>query len=374
MINCSITTSFLGCLVSAYLFWRYTWFFNMGAVLRSILIILFVLIGCIPLLVEYGFEKYLGRFYGFYRYTLYYIFIASIILFTLTIIGDIVLWGINKIHPLPVCYQCWVLPIYMILSVLVATYALYAGTSTPKIKTIDIASEKIHTAKKIAFLSDIHVHRVIDPDKVKEIVERTNAQNPDIIILGGDIVDDNTTKVKLVTELLKGLKAKNGIYFVTGNHEFYAGYKESVSELTSLGFKLLENSGVDKGDIYLAGIPDTFSGEQYGKHPDLQKALQNSKKSQYKLLISHTPNDFDMSEFDMEISGHTHGGQIFPFHIFAKFGNKYLSGMYKKANGSYIYVSNGAGQWGPQMRFLAPSEITILNFVPQTSVKKEKTK
>ncbi len=374
MITCSITTSFLGCLVSGYLFWRYSWFFDMGIFYRSITFILFMLIGCIPLLVEYGLEKYLSRFYGFYRYTLYYIFITSIILFTLTILGDIVLWAVNKWHPLPMCYQCWILPVYMVLAIIAATYALYAGTSTPKTKIVDVVSDKIHTEKKIAFLSDIHVHRVIDADKVKEIVERTNAQNPDIIILGGDILDDNTDKVRKITEILKGLKAKEGIYFVTGNHEFYAGYKASLEELESLGFKLLENNGENKGDIYIAGIPDTFSGAQYGKQADVQKALKNAKKEQYKLLVSHTPKDFETSDFDLEISGHTHGGQIFPFHIFAKLGNKYLSGMYQKANGSKIYVSNGAGQWGPQMRFLAPSEITILNFIPQTSIFKEKTK
>ena len=186
-------------------------------------------------------------------------------------------------------------------------------------------------------------------------------------------MDDDVSKIAPITELLKGLKAKQGIYFVTGNHEFYTGYYTTTNALNQLGFKFLENDGVSLGDIYIAGIPDTFSGKYYGKEVDLSKAFAAAQDGQFRLLISHTPTKFkDASAFDLEVSGHTHGGQIFPFHFFAKLHNQYLSGRYDLGNSSQIYVSNGAGQWGPQMRFLAPSEITLINLKPQekTNMKK----
>ena len=164
---------------------------------------------------------------------------------------------------------------------------------------------------------------------------------------------------------MKGLKAKEGIYFVTGNHEFYAGYKPTVETLKKLGFTFLENGGVSLEDIYIAGIPDTFSGHFYGKNADLEKTFAESGDNRYRILLSHTPTDFGrQNNFNLEISGHTHGGQIFPFHILTLLHNKYLAGLYKRENNAHIYVTRGAGQWGPQMRFLAPSEITVIKLTP----------
>lgn len=369
MVTCSITTSILGCIVTSYLFFRYTWCLNLPFASKATLFALFILIGCIPLLVSYNFENIFGKFYPTYRYALYYIFITCIILFTLTLVVDAVFWLISYtplIAKFGICCK-YLNHILIGTAFIFGAYALYEGTKVPTIKEISVASNKIITPKKIALLSDLHIHRVINPEKIRQIVEKTNAENPDIILLDGDIIDDDVQIVTNVSALLKGLKAKNGIYFVTGNHEFYAGYKETVEEMKKLGFEFLENDGVSVNeDLYVAGIPDLFSGASYGKNIDIEKTFAQAQPQQFKLLMSHTPADFaDKNNFDLEVSGHTHGGQIFPFHIFAKLHNKYLAGMYKMDNDAQIYVTRGAGQWGPQMRFLAPSEITIINLIPQ---------
>ena len=149
---------------------------------------------------------------------------------------------------------------------LFGAYALYAGTKIPDFKEITLSSPQINRKRTIVVLSDLHIHRVINPEKIKGIVAKTNAQNPDIILLAGDVIDDNVKSVSSTISLLKGLKAKEGIYFVTGNHEFYDGYKPTVETLKKLGFTFLENGGVSLEDIYIAGIPDTFSGHFYGKN------------------------------------------------------------------------------------------------------------
>lgn len=364
MITCEITTSVLGCLVTTYLFFRYTWCLELGLPLKAVILTLFLIVGCFPLLSGYNFEKILGPAYPFYRYTLYFIFIGSIILFTVTLISDAVLLLISYTPLLAkiknIC--CYINYFNIILAFVFTVSALYEGTKIPGLKELTLYSAKIKTEQKIAVLSDLHIHRTISPAKIKGIVDKTNAQNPDIILLAGDIIDDEAGKVSEITALLKGLKAKNGIYFVTGNHEFYAGYDETVNELKKLGFTFLENDGLlIDGNIYAAGIPDLFSGKSYGKEIDIRKAFEKSNAGEYRLLISHTPADFGTdNNFDLEVSGHTHGGQIFPFHVFAKLHNQYLAGLYPMDAQAQIYVSRGAGQWGPQMRFLAPSEITII--------------
>lgn len=365
MVTCSIATSILGCLVTTYLYFRYTWCMDIPA--KALIFAAFIVIGCIPLLVSYNFEKILGTAYPFYRNALYFIFIGCIILFTVTLISDAVMLLIAYtplIGKLKVIC-CHINTFNITLALIFTAWAMYEGVKVPAVKELTLSSSKISQPLKIAVLSDLHIHRTICPDKIKGIIEKTNAQNPDIILLAGDILDDDVNKISEISALLKNLKAPKGIYFVTGNHEFYTGYKETVDELQKLGFTFLENDGVMLNDnIYLAGIPDLFSGKDFGKNIDIRKAFQNSHEGQYRLLISHTPADFGVDNvFDLELSGHTHGGQIFPFHIFAKLHNHYLSGLYPMSDKTQIYVSNGAGQWGPQMRFLAPSEISIINLL-----------
>ena len=368
MVTCAVTTSFLGCLVTTCLYFRYTLCLNIGLLPRLLLFVPFLVAGCVPLLVSYRLENVFGSFYPFYRYGLYFIFIGCIILFTVTLIADALFWLLSFTPLLTKFSFCcrWLNWGILALSLLFAAGALYAGVKVPVVKNVHISSEKLTREYTVVVLSDLHIHRVMSPQKIERIVSLANARNPDIVLLAGDIIDDDVRRVSKITALLKGLKASKGIYFVTGNHEFYAGYDETVRELANLGFMFLENDGAAVGkDFYLAGVPDTFAGAAYGKTPDLNRAFAKAGKGAYRLLVSHSPSDFAGRDFDLEVSGHTHGGQIFPFHVFAKLHNKYLSGLYPMPGGAEIYVSNGAGQWGPQMRFLAPSEITVLRLTPE---------
>ena len=370
-----IATALTGCTITGYLFFRYTWCLALGFPAKTALFMLSMLFGFLPLLVGYNFEKYLGSFYAAYRYTLYFVFIFCVILFALTLISDAIFGILCYTTPLlrgMTYIGCWWFKYgSVLLALLFSAYALYAGVKVPAVREAVFSSAKISEPRRIVVLSDIYIHRVISPEKVRGIVERTNALEPDVILLTGDILDDHVGRVRGITGLLKDLRAKEGIYFVTGNHEFYAGYRDTVAELKKLGFTFLENSGVPlSGNIYLGGIPDVRTARRIGLDVDLQQTFAAAENGRYRLLMSHTPADFaEENNFDLEVSGHTHGGQIFPFHVLVKLYNQYLSGRYALPGGAKMYVSRGAGQWGPQMRFLAPSEITLLNLVPEAENK-----
>ncbi len=370
MLSWAAATLLTGWVIMAFLFIRYVWFLGISSLAGGGLFVLFLFMGSLPLLTGYKFENLLHGFYPYYRYALYFIFVGSVILLVLTLAVDAG-WFIGHrlgwFDCLPYSREyCIRFNKFILAAAFLCTcYALYAGTKIPEVKKISLTSEKIEKPRTIAVLSDLHIHRIINPQKIAGIIERTNAQNPDIILLAGDIIDDRISRVSEIVALLKNLKARDGIYFVTGNHEFYAGYQTAVAELKKLGFRFLENEGINLQDIWLAGIPDATAGGRYGKKIDLSQTFAGAHPGQFRLLMSHTPVDFESkNNFDLEISGHTHGGQIFPFHIPVLLRNHYLAGLYDMKNGARLYVSRGAGQWGPQMRFLAPSEITVLRLIP----------
>ena len=371
MLSWSVMASMVGCTITMYLFVRYAVMLGLSWWISVPLFIFLILIGCTQPLTTYAFEEPLGKFYPFYRYTIYFLFIGCVILMCLTLAADalwFVAYKLKWLSMMPVEKGvCAKFHIGLLLTALALTvYALYAGIKVPDIRETTIVSDKIKRDRKVVVLSDIHIHRVVNPDKVRRIVERVNALEPDVILLVGDIVDDDMPRIAETVGLLKDLKAKEGVYFVSGNHEFYAGYRDSLVTMQKFGFKTLENDGENLGDLFVAGIPDPRTAWRVGLllRPDV--ALREATDKQFRILMSHTPINFGKdNNFDLAVSGHTHGGQIFPFHLLVSWVNKYLSGLYDIGNNAQIYVSNGAGQWGPQMRLLAPSEISLIHLTSQ---------
>ncbi len=248
------------------------------------------------------------------------------------------------------------------LSVLISAYALYQGNKIPDIKEITFHSPKINGHVKIAQISDLHITRATNLSKLQKLVHKINMLNPDVIVLTGDTIDDKTTMIEKQLNILSGLSAPFGIYSVMGNHEFYNDIYASKKILDASKLQFLFNGGfyIKNSNIYLAGIPDLGT---MAERINFWKTLNKSKKTDYKILLSHAPSIIDSLSkglVDLVLAGHTHGGQIFPFHWFVKKANHYLAGHYNE-NGTDLYVSRGTGTWGPAMRLFAPSEITIIN-------------
>lgn len=257
--------------------------------------------------------------------------------------------------------------VFFVLSAAICVYSLYAGLKTPDVKEATFISDRIEKPITVAVIGDLHLTRSSNVSKVKRIVDAVNVINPDFVVLPGDTIDDKIKFIAPHLAELKKLNAEQGVYAVAGNHEFYVGHDESKKAFETSGITYLFNEGISlKNNVYLAGIPDMKTAKYISETVDLQKAFRNANDHEFKILVSHRPSIVDQlmyQKVDFVVAGHTHGGQIFPFHIISRIMNGFLAGSYKE-DGTMLYVTRGAGQWGPQMRFLAPSEISVIKILP----------
>ncbi len=220
---------------------------------------------------------------------------------------------------------------------------------------------------KIALLSDLHMGPTIGEHYVSDVVDQTLALKPDLIAVTGDLADENVERMVAQTAPLARLKAPGGIYYVTGNHEYYWGAEEWLAKVRSLGWIPLNNENrtvpVKDSSIFIAGITDEQGEILSPEHvPDLPRAARGSEKSPFRLLLSHRPGVYAEAEkagFQLQLSGHTHGGQFFPWSLVIPFVHRFYKDL-NRFRQLWVYVSSGTGYWGPPHRFLVPSEITLL--------------
>jgi uncharacterized protein len=220
---------------------------------------------------------------------------------------------------------------------------------------------------KIAQISDLHAGPTIRRGYVDEVVRQTNALAPDLIVVTGDIADGSPADVAPHLQAMADLKARLGTYYVTGNHEYYWDVERWLDQVRSLGFLPLVNENrvlsLDDAKILLAGVTDSAGGGFGSTHrSDPKKASQSGQQCHLKILLAHRPDSCYEAErlgFDLQLSGHTHGGQFFPWSVFMPLAYKYYRGLNRHGR-MWIFVSSGTGYWGPAHRFAVPSEIALL--------------
>lgn len=220
---------------------------------------------------------------------------------------------------------------------------------------------------RIVQLSDVHIGPTIDGTWLRGIVEQVNALEPDIVAITGDLVDGSVSELASHVAPLAELQAKHGVYFVTGNHEYYSGVDAWISELERLGVRVLRNERVEIGDgdavFDLAGIDD-HRAKDFGRGhgADLEKAVAGRDESRELVLLAHQPKqavEAAKKGVGLQLSGHTHGGQIFPWGLFVWLDQRFVAGL-DRLGDTQVYTSRGTGYWGPPMRVGAPAEITEL--------------
>jgi len=221
---------------------------------------------------------------------------------------------------------------------------------------------------KIVQISDVHIGPTIGRDFIEEIVDRINALSPDVVAITGDLVDGTVADLAEHAAPLGKLKAKHGVFFVTGNHEYYSGADDWIAHLRGLGVRVLRNEHVSLPcGIDVAGVDDWTAKQFGGDHgPDLDKALRGRDAARPVVLLAHQPKAIfgaAAKEVALQLSGHTHGGQIFPFNFLVRLQQPYLAGLYTHEK-TQLYVSRGTGYWGPPMRLGAPAEITEIDVHP----------
>jgi uncharacterized protein len=223
----------------------------------------------------------------------------------------------------------------------------------------------------IAQISDVHVGPTIKRGFVEAIVRRVNGLNADLIAVTGDLVDGTVQQLAAHTAPLAGLAARHGAYFVTGNHEYYSGESAWTVEIRRLGVQVLKNEHVvlqhDGASLVLAGVTD-FSAHHHdpAERSDPKAALRGAPANAgAKILLAHQPRSAAAAAsagFDVQISGHTHGGQFWPWNVVVRWFQPFTSGLHRLKN-LWVYVSRGTGYWGPPNRFGVPSEITRIRLV-----------
>jgi len=244
-----------------------------------------------------------------------------------------------------------------------------------RVKRVDVPIEGLPEALhgySIAQISDIHVGPTIKRPYLNAIVNRVNALDADAIAVTGDLVDGSVQRLGLHTQPLARLSAPDGAFFVTGNHEYYSGAEEWIVELRRLGLTVLLNQHVvrRRGDaaLMIAGVAD-YSAHHFNpaNRSDPQAAAAGAPLDlAVKILLAHQPRSATAAEaagFDLQLSGHTHGGQFFPWNLFVPLQQPFVAGLHRVRR-LWVYTSRGTGYWGPPKRFGAPSEITLVRLVP----------
>ncbi|HEY4186963.1 MAG TPA: metallophosphoesterase [Polyangia bacterium] len=248
-----------------------------------------------------------------------------------------------------------------------AAWGVRAAIGPVAVRRVEVTLPRLkrgHDGLSIAQLTDLHIGPTIDGRHLAAIVETTNALAPDIIAITGDLVDGSVAELRDAVAPLADLRAPCGVFFVTGNHEYFSGAQQWVDEVTRLGIKVLRNERVEvtrNGEILdLAGVDDLSAARFGGGHgEDLGKALRDRDPGRAVVLLAHQPRTvLRAAQFgvDLQLSGHTHGGQIWPFGALVALQQVFLAGLHRRQD-TQVYVSRGTGYWGPPMRIGAPAEI-----------------
>ncbi|MFD4348685.1 metallophosphoesterase [Streptomyces coelicoflavus] len=243
-------------------------------------------------------------------------------------------------------------------------YGTYGVLSGPKVKRVTVPLAKLPRAAhgyRIAVVSDIHLGPVLGRGFAQKVVDTINSTQPDLIAVVGDLVDGSVKDLGPAAAPLAQLKARHGAYFVTGNHEYFSGAEQWVAEVRRLGLLPLENARTELPHFDLAGVND-IAGEDEGQGPDYDRALGDRDRARACVLLAHQPvqiHDAVDHGVDLQLSGHTHGGQLWPGNLIAGAANPTLAGL-ERYGDTQLYVSRGAGAWGPPTRVGAPSDITVI--------------
>ena len=313
-------------------------------------------------------------------------------LFVLTLARDallLVLWLADAIAPfaLPLA-QLRTLSAEAVppLALLVTLLGFLNARRTPAVVRVDVPIKGLPAALHgftLAQISDIHVGPTIKRAYLQRIVDKVNALRADVVAITGDLVDGKVAELAAHVAPLATLRSRHGTFFVTGNHEYYSGAHAWIDELRRLGLTVLMNEHVvlhhgvsvaAQGDsqimapLVLAGVTD-YSAHHFdpAHRSDPHAALEGAPlTAPVRVLLAHQPRSAAAAQaagFDLQLSGHTHGGQFYPWNLLVRLQQPFTNGLHRLQN-LWVYTSRGTGYWGPPKRFGAPSEITHLRLVP----------
>ncbi len=254
----------------------------------------------------------------------------------------------------------------LLIAVPVAIYG-YVEAHRIRVDRVTITTPKLPAGMgtlRIAQISDVHLGLMVREGRLRRIVEAVKSTDPHILVSTGDLVDGQINNLNGLIVLLKEIEPPHGKYAVTGNHEYYAGIGVSLEFAEKTGFRMLRGEGVTVGDfVNLVGVDD-IAGRPYGLYVDVteKELLGDQPQGLFTILLKHRPvvDPESVGSFDLQLSGHVHKGQIFPFRLLTRIAFTHVSGLIHLGRGSALYVNRGSGTWGPPIRLLAPPEVTLI--------------
>lgn len=260
---------------------------------------------------------------------------------------------------------------FFVLVLSVVLLGIWSGFNAWQIKLDRVSLQTAKLPSQFAKLtivqiSDLHLGTMVGERRLGRILDVVREAEPDLLVCTGDLVDAQMDRLKGLADILAQIRPPLGKFAVTGNHEFYAGIAQSERFLQAAGFRVLRNQEYHLDDLLtIVGVDDRVGRRYRGNSPEDQREaalLGNLSSKRFTLLLKHRPvvEPASLGHFDLQLSGHTHGGQIFPFTLITGLVYDNQSGLARLDKGSLLYVSRGAGTWGPPMRFLAPPQVTVI--------------
>ena len=359
-----------------YVFGRIKGAFALTPVVQAVFIMLMLFMILAPILVRvsehYGYEATACAlsYIGYIWMGILFLFFAMSILFDvyrllIYLAGQITHKNLSSLIPPPVFL--FVIP--LVVSAALNAYGYFEA------KNIHTEQVTIQTSKippeigrlRIVQISDVHIGMIVREKRLEKILAAVKQAEPGLLVSTGDLLDGQIDNMMSSADLLRDIRPKYGKFAVTGNHEFFAGIEKALEFHRQAGFLVLRGEAVTlAGLITIAGMDDS-TGERFGLYKNINEKAMLAKlpKETFTLLLKHRPvlETESLGLFDLQLSGHTHRGQIYPFVLLTRLVFPYHSGYYDLPQDSRLYVNRGAGTWGPPIRFLASPEVTVIDLI-----------
>ena len=355
--------------INFYAFTRVKSVFHLHWAAQIIVIILFILMILAPLAVRFAENLHYDEVAKAIAY-IGYLWMAFILLFFLLGVSfDVLRYLAGIIYPdakrIPLNSIFFYLTIF--LSFLLVVYGFWDAQRL-RIKNLEIKTEHFlpNDGKiRIVQISDVHVGLIIRGERLQSLLGAIRYANPDILISTGDLLDGELDNVMPEAQRFLSVKPVFGKYAIMGNHEYYAGIKRSLEFTQNAGFEVLRDEVRQVAGISIFGADDITAGrfDLRKSRKTFDELLASGNNKGFVLLLRHQPFVNEKENFSLQLSGHTHGGQLFPFQLITRLFFKKNYGYYELGQNKVLYVSGGTGTWGPPVRIFAPPEITIIDIV-----------
>lgn len=358
--------------IHAYIYYRTRTAMEFGRIASFVIGVFFVAMIFAPFITRFAEKNNLYIVSTFFAYTGYTwmgilnILVPTLLSFDIIYILLNLIFKYTNIH-LHILTHCnkYTFLLSLFLSLLFTTIGIFEAQNV-EVNHVSLSSRNLKeeiSPLRIAQISDIHISQTLGYRFVSSVIKRIQEIDPDILVITGDLTDVDIRKNQKIIDALNKITPRYGKYAVSGNHDFYTGIEITSQFYKSTGVKFLRGEYTQPVEgVIIIGVDDD-NGRNFDNFSEIteEEIIKGISEEAYTILLKHKPyvNNMVIKRIDLQISGHTHGGQIFPFGLIVKSVHRYFAGLYRLSERMYIYVSRGTGYWGPPLRILSPPEITL---------------